>query len=209
MLHNRKMLAPQAVLLLGMTTCSLGMAQSVSIPDETTSYPSGVTKIPPVISQCTGCHGPRGESQLREWPSLFGLSAPYIEKELNEFQKGQRSNPMMQTITKEMSSNDIKQAAAYFGAAQLKLGASEGSSRPKAAEICMACHGDKKDMQGPILFGQKDEYMVKQLQDFKSGKRKDATMEGIAQTLSAAQMLEVSAYFSHQEVQIEDKQEAN
>lgn len=202
-------LAVQAVVLVGLALAGAAVAQSVSIPDETTTYPSGVTQKPPVVSQCMGCHGPAGMSQFEDWPSLAGLSTQYIDSELQKFKSGERKNGMMQTIAKGLSSEGMQQASAYFGAKQLAVEPSKDAAKPKGVETCAACHGDKKTMLGPILYGQQRDYLLKQLQDFKDGKRKNDVMEGIAKTLSTGQIQELSDYYGDQKGHVKVKQDAH
>jgi cytochrome c553 len=55
------------------------------------------------------------------------------------------------------------------------------------AAVCLACHGvdgNSAIAANPKLAGQHPEYLVKQLQEFKSGKRNNAVMKGFASTLS-------------------------
>jgi cbb3-type cytochrome c oxidase subunit III len=65
-------------------------------------------------------------------------------------------------------------------------------------QVCGACHtadGSRGSPANPILQGQHPEYLVKQLQEFKSGKRKNAIMMGFASTLSDEDMRNVAAYY--------------
>ena len=67
------------------------------------------------------------------------------------------------------------------------------------AVTCSACHGAAGVSAVPMfpnLAGQKELYIVKQLKDFKSGARKDATMNGMAASLSEEDMANVAAYFA-------------
>lgn len=71
-----------------------------------------------------------------------------------------------------------------------------------ATGVCAACHtsdGSRGAPANPILQGQVPEYLVKQLQEFKAGKRENAIMKGIASTLSDADMVNVAAYFATKE----------
>lgn len=61
--------------------------------------------------------------------------------------------------------------------------------------VCAACHaadGNSGTPVNPKLAQQHPEYLVKQLQDFKSGKRKNAVMSGFAATLSDDDMKNIS-----------------
>jgi cbb3-type cytochrome c oxidase subunit III len=66
------------------------------------------------------------------------------------------------------------------------------------AGVCVSCHGADGNSGTPAypkLAQQHPEYLVKQLQEFKSGKRKNAIMQGFASTMSDADMKNV-AYFA-------------
>ena len=68
-----------------------------------------------------------------------------------------------------------------------------------ASAVCVACHtidGSRGLPANPILKGQHPEYLVKQLHEFKSGKRENAIMRGFASTLSDQDMVNVAAYYA-------------
>lgn len=67
---------------------------------------------------------------------------------------------------------------------------------------CAACHGadgNSAITTNPKLAHQHPEYLVKQLQEFKSGKRANAVMSGMAATLSEDDMKNVAAWLSTRE----------
>jgi cytochrome c553 len=67
------------------------------------------------------------------------------------------------------------------------------------AAVCGACHGmdgNSADAQYPKLAGQSEQYIVRQLTDFKSGKRQNPIMMGMAAPLSEQDMHDLGAYFS-------------
>jgi cytochrome c553 len=67
------------------------------------------------------------------------------------------------------------------------------------AQVCAACHtadGSRGSPANPILAGQHPEYLVKQLQEFKAGKRNNAIMKGFASTLSDDDMRNVAAFYA-------------
>ncbi|MBW6389745.1 c-type cytochrome [Billgrantia antri] len=72
-----------------------------------------------------------------------------------------------------------------------------------AAAVCVACHqanGSGKHIDGaeswPRLAGQNAGYIAKQLQDFKAGRRQNATMQPFANMLDDQQIADVAAYYS-------------
>jgi cytochrome c553 len=67
--------------------------------------------------------------------------------------------------------------------------------------VCVACHaadGNSVIPANPKLAGQHQQYLLKQLQDFKSGKRANATMVAFAGMLSDADMVNVTTWLSQQ-----------
>lgn len=68
-----------------------------------------------------------------------------------------------------------------------------------STQVCGACHtadGSRGSPANPILAGQHPEYIVKQLQEFKSGKRNSAVMKGFAGTLSDEDMRHVASFYA-------------
>ena len=68
-----------------------------------------------------------------------------------------------------------------------------------ATNVCAACHtadGSRGSPANPILAGQHPEYLVKQLTEFKAGKRANAIMSGMAAPLSEADMKNVAAFYA-------------
>ena len=61
--------------------------------------------------------------------------------------------------------------------------------------VCVSCHGVDGNSGTPVnpkLAQQHPEYLVKQLQEFKSGKRKNAVMQGFAAALSEDDMKNIA-----------------
>ena len=68
-----------------------------------------------------------------------------------------------------------------------------------STNVCAACHtsdGSRGSPANPILQGQHPEYLVKQLTEFKSGKRANAIMMGMVATLSEDDMKNVAAFYA-------------
>ncbi len=87
-----------------------------------------------------------------------------------------------------------------IGSANVLAAGDAGLGRAKAA-ACAGCHGDDGNSvnpEWPKLAGQGEAYIVKQLTDFKSGARTNATMNGMAAGLSPQDMADVAAFFSSQ-----------
>jgi cytochrome c553 len=69
--------------------------------------------------------------------------------------------------------------------------------------VCLACHGVDGNSGAPVnpkLAQQHPEYLVKQLQEFKSGKRNNAIMKGFASTLSDDDMRNIAYWATSKSV---------
>src|SRR5271156_4659534 len=65
--------------------------------------------------------------------------------------------------------------------------------------VCNTCHGAKgvpHDATIPDIWGQQENYLVKQLHDFQSGDRNFEAMAWMASTLSQSEMASAAASFS-------------
>ena len=68
------------------------------------------------------------------------------------------------------------------------------------AQVCAACHGqngvptDPKTI--PIIWGQQQSYLVKQLHDYRSGDRDNPIMSPIAKSLAQEDLRKIAAYFA-------------
>ena len=88
-----------------------------------------------------------------------------------------------------------------FSATETKAAAKPDLAKgeEKATQVCAACHtadGSRGSPANPILQGQHPEYLVKQLAEFKAGKRANAVMSGMAALLSDDDMKNVSAFYA-------------
>jgi cytochrome c553 len=96
--------------------------------------------------------------------------------------------------------------ASTIGTAVAADAAAKAPAKPDAAKgqatataVCAACHtfdGSRGTPANPILAGQHPEYIVKQLQEFKAGKRENAIMKGFASALSDEDMRNVAAFYA-------------
>lgn len=87
------------------------------------------------------------------------------------------------------------------GAASANAG-DAAKAQPIVDKVCGACHGTDGNSTAPTypnLAGQHPEYINKQLNDFKSGARKNATMAPNVTNLSQQDMLNLAAYFAAQQ----------
>lgn len=88
----------------------------------------------------------------------------------------------------------------------LVLAQGDAAAGQAKSALCASCHGADGNSQlaiNPKLAGQSANYMVKQLQDFKSGARPGATMSAMVLSLSDQDMEDIAAWYSSQESTVE------
>ena len=176
---------------------------------------------------CHGCHGVDGMSiDPTTFPNLAGQYAGYIFKQVQDFQLGNRHDDTMSAMAATVVSlQDLKDISLYFAKQKIMKGKPTGSKASKEGQKifekgnpksgvygCVNCHG--KDGKGkspnnslfPVIGGQTKAYLVKQLKDFKSGKRKNdpANMMGdIAKKLSDAEKSKLGNKIMHRALHIQ------
>lgn len=94
----------------------------------------------------------------------------------------------------------LASVAPVFAAAQGDAAAGQAK-----AALCGSCHGvdgNSALAMNPKLAGQGAGYLYKQLVEFKSGARENATMAAMVMNLSDQDMLDLAAYYASQQVTI-------
>ena len=80
------------------------------------------------------------------------------------------------------------------------LAGDAAKGREKAESLCQQCHGPEgvggKNPLWPKLKGQQAPYIIKQLEAFKSGERKDSAMNAVAAGLSDSDIENLAAYYN-------------
>ena len=97
----------------------------------------------------------------------------------------------------------IAATCALLGSATAALAAGDATAGKTKSATCAACHGPDGNStiaQNPKLAGQSADYLVKQLQEFKSGARVNAIMVGMVAPLSPQDMEDLAAYFASQKI---------
>jgi len=84
--------------------------------------------------------------------------------------------------------------------------ADEARAKKIISGSCFLCHGAEGESSSevfPRLAGQHSEYIAKQLENFKSGKRKSSAMASMVEKLTADEMLAIGLFFEKQSVAAE------
>lgn len=190
-------------------------------------------KVPDTLQQrllaCTGCHGKDGRATSQGYfPRIAGKPAGYLYQQLLNFRDGRRNNGNMALMVEHMSDAYLRQIAAHFAALDLPYPPPQTADAPAALlaagarlvrqgdrrrdlPACVACHGEL--MTGvlpavPGLLGLPRDYVVGQLGAWKTGLRKAAApdcMAQVAQALTAADITAISTWLSSQTMPADSK----
>ena len=158
---------------------------------------------------CAGCHGDNGISQTENIPSLAGQQDQFIQWQLVFFRSGARKNEQMQPIAEQITNEDIRNLGAYFASltppkppADDNPDLSKKGAQAAVGRRCATCHTDSFAGTKAVarLAGQREEYLVKALHDYKSGVRSGgagAAMSDVAYPLSDEEITALAHYLAH------------
>jgi cytochrome c553 len=198
------------VALLAAATSSLAQTTAPQAPaaaPAAAAAPAGPLKGDPVRGKaisytCIGCHGISGYKNaypMYSVPELRGQSPDYLVAALHEYRDGDRSFITMHAQAEELSDQDMADIAAYFAGTPLKPTGKPEGTVPKAAMLCVSCHGQDGVAIAPMypsLAGQHQDYLVRALDEYKRGGRKNPIMKGFAANLSDEDIDTIAQYFS-------------
>lgn len=157
---------------------------------------------------CVACHGPGGNSQSSQWPSLAGQNWRYLYMQLKDFNEGRRKDELMSPVAAALSKQDMMALAQYFGGQPVFTNAAFQADQAKVdagkakadAALCSMCHlgALKGQNEIPRVAGQQHDYVVKQLKDFREKTRANdgGTMTPVAKTLTDADIENLASYAS-------------
>ena len=159
---------------------------------------------------CVGCHGENGISQMENIPSLAAQPDQFIQWQLVYFRAGARKNEQMQPIVEQLNNDDIRNLGAYFASLEPPKAPkpdenpdlSKKGAQAAAGRRCASCHTDSYAGTKGVarVAGQREEYLVKALRDYKSGLRSgggQAAMAEVAYPLSEEEITALAHYFAH------------
>ena len=125
------------------------------------------------------------------------------------FRAGSRKNDQMQPIVEEIGNEDIRSLGAYFSQLAPPKGPEDKDPdlSKKGAQVatgrrCASCHTDTYAGTKAVarLAGQREEYLVKALFDYKAGQRVGggvAAMADVAYAMSEEEITAVAHYLAH------------
>jgi len=153
---------------------------------------------------CLGCHGIDGYKNAYpnySVPKLEGQNPDYLASALRGYRDGDRAHLTMHSQASILSDQDIADIAVYFAGKPLIPGGKAQGTVPQAATLCTSCHGQDGVAIAPLypsLAGQWEDYLVRAIDEYKKGGRKNPVMKGFAESLKDEDIPAIAHYFSLQ-----------
>ena len=166
------------------------------------------------MQACTACHGPEGRATPEGYfPRIAGKPAGYLHNQLLNFRDGRRGHAAMVHLVTPLSDAYLREIAVHFSrlnlpyppppptrapAARREHGESLALRGDPARRIpaCVACHGTALTGARPALpglLGLSADYIVAQLGAWKTGARRAAAPDCMADIARALAPVDVAA----------------
>ena len=178
------------------------------------AVPAAAQTVPPALVQsCEACHGKDGNSERRDVPRLNGQQKDYLLERLKELRDPTRNSPhanlMMWQNAARISDAEAAALADYFSRKTPPYGGRFGSLADIGNRIfhegdksgiaaCATCHGLDGEGRGstPRLAGQKEDYLIDQLDAFMLTARFGDPMNHHAWDMTQEQIRALAFYLS-------------
>jgi cytochrome c553 len=160
------------------------------------------------LAPCLACHGENGQSLTAEVPSLGAQPALYLSIQLYMFRERMRVFEPMNGMLKGVADDDLQRMAELISQLPPPRPTAEPADpgRLERARVlvqqhrCNFCHNP--DFSGeknvPRVAGQREEYLVKTLREYKSNARRgyDASMADVMYPLTDADILDLAHFLA-------------
>jgi cytochrome c553 len=184
--------------------CALGLGAIASVTNLAAAADGNAEHGKVLAYTCHGCHGiPNYKNAYPSYsvPKLGGQNAKYLEAALREYSVGERGHATMHAQAVSQNEQDRADIAAYLQSDVVQPAEVVGTP-PPTTSTCVACHGAEGAKtvapDYPVLAGQQADYIVQALNDYKTGKRKNAVMAGIITAIDAKDFPAIADFFSRQ-----------
>jgi cytochrome c553 len=198
--------AMHALSLAAIAVCAL--AATAQAQDATAPAAAGAPDLhrgKQLSYTCLGCHGIDGYKNAYpdySVPELEGQHPDYLAAALRGYREGDRSHITMHSQASTLSDQDISDIAAYFSGKPLaSSGKPPEGTVPQAGALCVSCHGQSGVAISPLypsLAGQHEDYLVRAIQEYQNGGRKNPIMKQMAANLKDEDIRAIAHYFSVQ-----------
>jgi len=188
---------------LGLTMAAVACASlaSTTVVAQTQPLQGNPERGKALSYTCLGCHGIDGYKNAYpnySVPELEGQHPEYLAAALQGYRDGDRAHLTMHSQASTLSDQDIADIVSYFAGKPLTPTSKPQGAVPQAAQLCTSCHGQDGvgiTPQYPTLAGQHPDYIVRALQEYKKGGRKNPIMSAMAAQVKDEDMEVIADYF--------------
>lgn len=145
------------------------------------AFPAAAQTVQERLPACLACHGDKGQSANPEVPSLGAQQKDYVLVQLYMFREKLRDVALMNEMTKGMSDDDLRVMSETIAKLPAPVPAADGGDAARiehakglvVANRCNFCHAANfaGQDQVPRIAGQREDYIVKTLREYKSNAR--------------------------------------
>jgi cytochrome c553 len=198
--------AMYAVSVAAIAVCALGAARAQDATPAAAAPAAGDAHRGKQLSYtCLGCHGIDGYKNAYpdySVPELEGQHADYLSAALHGYRDGDRAHITMHSQASTLSDQDITDIAAYLAGKPLAAsGKPPEGTLPQAGTLCVSCHGQNGVAISaiyPSLAGQHEDYLVRAIEEYQKGGRKNPIMKQMAANLKDEDIRAIAHYFASQ-----------
>lgn len=153
----------------------------------------------PLTAVCGSCHGDRGISQDPMTPILAGQEPTYLVNAIKAYRDNERSHGDMIT---DQTEEEIGNIAAFYSIQAAGSVSESGEQTAAVIAKCERCHGQaagQSTMVVPSLKGQKQEYLLRVMKQYRDGERGSSMMHKMSAGYSDELLEEIATYYAGQE----------
>ena len=172
------------------------------------ALPAPAATLEERLAPCLSCHGEKGQSTIPAVPSLGAQPVVYVIIQLYMFRESIRVVEPMNAMMKGISDDDLRRMSATIAKLPPPPPAAEPPDPARLERAgaliqqhrCNFCHN--QDFSGeqnvPRLAGQREDYLVKALREYKSNARRgyDASMADVMYSVTDADILDLAHFLA-------------
>jgi cytochrome c553 len=175
-----------------------------------TALPAGAATVAERLVPCLACHGDTGTSATADVPSLGAQPDGYVLVQLYSFREKLRKVELMNEMAKGLTDDDLRAfsvAIAKLPPPQPVADAGDPARIARAKDLvgqhrCNFCHAAQFQGQDqvPRIAGQREDYLVRTLREYKSGDRHgyDPAMASVVTPLTDQDFADLAYFMARQ-----------
>ena len=152
----------------------------------------------PLTAVCGSCHGARGVSREPLVPSLASQEPTYLVNAIKAYRNQERVHEGM---VSDKTDEEIDSIAAYYSVQSLDVTSVSDQPLEDLIAKCNRCHDRAQDgsaMAVPALRGQKQEYLLRVMKEYRDGERGNSMMHKMSAGYSDQLLQQIAAHYASQ-----------